>query len=96
MKKLLIIIPFAMVIMLALYLPKVYKSYKNVTNSKLLELGMDKAEVIRIMGLPDSQGISYFNQLDSLYFYQPPFAASSGIEIIFGSDGKVTKIIPYE
>jgi hypothetical protein len=45
---------------------------------------------------PDSKRISYFNEIDSLYFYQPPFGASSGIEIIFGSDEKVEKVLLYE
>lgn len=93
MKKLLMIISLGLMILLIVYLPKIHRSNKNVKNSKKIELGMNKSEVIRIMGLPDSKGISYFDQSDSLYFYQPPFAASTGIEIIFGSVEKVKEII---
>lgn len=85
-----------MLLSIFLLAPKVYRAQKNVQNSREIKLGMEKEEVLNIMGEPDRRRISYFNEVDSLYFYQPPFGASSGIEIIFGSDEKVNKVLYYE
>jgi hypothetical protein len=52
--------------------------------------------IVWVLGEPDSRRLSYFEESDSLYYYQPPFGASSGIEFIIGPDGKVNKILPYE
>lgn len=96
MKYILIVLTIIFILALVWWIPKVYQTRKNVQNSKELTLGMDKVEVLHIMGTPDRRRISYFNKSDSLYFYQPPFGASSGIEIIFNSEGKVKQILPYE
>ena len=96
MKRILIFISLCILLSILVLGPKIYRSQKNVKNSKEIKLGMGKDEVLKIMGKPDSKRISYFNEIDSLYFYQPPFGASSGIEIIFGSDEKVQKILLYE
>ena len=58
---------------------------------------MSKQEVIEIMGKPDDKEISYHNYVDSMYYYEPPFAASDGIYIQFDySTGKVNRIVPFE
>jgi len=49
------------------------------------------------MGIPDGKQLSYFNSVDTMYYYEPPFGASSGIHIQFSdSSGVVNHIIPYE
>jgi len=49
------------------------------------------------MGVPDSKQLSYFNNVDTMYYYEPPFGVSSGIYIQFSdSSGIVNHIIPYE
>ena len=58
---------------------------------------MSKHEVIQIMGKPDNKRISFFNSVDTMYCYQPPFAASSGIYIQFDyRTNKVNRIILNE
>jgi len=58
---------------------------------------MTKKEVLKIMGTPDSKQLSYFNSVDTMYYYEPPVGASSGIHIQFSdSNGVVNHIIPYE
>lgn len=96
MKRILIFISLGILLSILMLAPRVYRTQKNVQNSKEIKLGMEKEEVLSIMGEPDSRRISYFDEVDSLYFYQPPFGASSGIEIIFGSDEKVNKVMYYE
>jgi outer membrane protein assembly factor BamE (lipoprotein component of BamABCDE complex) len=96
MKRILLFISLGILLCILMIAPKVYRTLKNVQNSKEIKLGMEKEEVLNIMGEPDSRRISYFDEFDSLYFYQPPFGASSGIEIIFGSDKKVNKVLYYE
>lgn len=96
MKRILLFISLAILLIILMLAPRVYRTQKNVQNSKEIKLGMEKEEVLKIMGEPDSRRISYFNEVDSLYYYQPPFGASSGIEIIFGSDEKVNKVMYYE
>lgn len=96
MKRILLFISLAILLIILMLAPRVYRTQKNVQNSKEIKLGMEKEEVLKIMGEPDSRRISYFNEVDSLYYYQPPFGASSGIEIIFGSNEKVNKVMYYE
>lgn len=96
MKRILLFISLAILLIILMLAPRVYRTQKNVQHSKEIKLGMEKEEVLKIMGEPDSRRISYFNEVDSLYYYQPPFGASSGIEIIFGSDEKVNKVMYYE
>lgn len=96
MKRILLFITLGILLCILMIAPKVYRTLKNVQNSKEIKLGMEKKEVLNIMGEPDGRRISYFDEVDSLYFYQPPFGASSGIEIIFGRDEKVSKVLHYE
>ena len=78
------------------YTPSARKAKQNVTNSLKIEVGMSKQEVIQIMGNPDDKQISYHNSVDTMYYYEPPFAASEGIYIQFDfSTGKVNKILLY-
>lgn len=57
---------------------------------------MEKYKVVEIMGPPDARNGYDENNLDSSYFYQPPFAASSGIIISFDSTSKVNAIENFE
>ena len=66
------------------------KAKENVANSLKIEIGMPKQEAINIMGEPDNKRISFHNEVDSLYYYEPPFGASSGIYIQF--DSKTNKV----
>lgn len=73
------------------------KAKQNVNNIEKVKIGMTKAEVINVMGTPNAKQMSFFNSNDSVYFYKPPFGASSGIYIQFeDSSDVVNQIIPYE
>jgi len=77
--------------------PSARKAKQNVVNSLKIEVGMSKHEVIQIMGKPDNKRFSFFNSVDTMYCYQPPVAASSGIYIQFDyGTNKVNKIILNE
>ena len=76
--------------------PKAFKARNNVENSKKIIVGMKKAEVLKIMGVPDAKRLSFESSIDSMYYYEPPFAASEGIYIQFDSVEKVNKIFPFE
>ena len=79
------------------YSPRARKTKQNVTNSLKIEIEMSKDEVIQIMGNPDNKGISYFNKVDTIYFYEPPFGASDGIYIQFDfSTGNVNRIVLWQ
>lgn len=70
---------------------------QNVENSQKVEIGMNINEVLIIMGEPDERIISFFNEKDSMLYYEPPFGASSGIYFQFENENRlVTRIIPYE
>lgn len=73
------------------------KAEQNVVNSEKITIGMTKKKVLEIMGVPDIRRLSYFNNKDTIYYYEPPFGASSGIYIQFiDSSGIVNHIIPFE
>ena len=73
------------------------KAKQNANNIEQVKIGMTKSVVIDIMGNPDAKQMSFFNSIDSIYFYKPPFGASSGIYIQFeDTSGVVNQIIPYE
>ena len=77
--------------------PSARKAKQNVINSLKIEIGMSKHEVIQTMGKPDNKRISYFNSTDTMYYYQPPFAAASGIYIQFDfNTNKVNRVIRNE
>jgi len=79
------------------FTPSANKAKQNVLNSEKIEVDMTKEEVLQIMGKPDSKQLSFFNNVDTMYYYEPPFGASSGIYIQFSdSGGIVNQIIPYE
>jgi hypothetical protein len=44
------------------------------------------------MGQPNSKYIARSIDGDSIYYYRPPFAASSGIEVEFDNHGNVSNI----
>jgi hypothetical protein len=92
-----IIIIVAIFIVFICYSPSANKAKQNVINSERVKIGMSKFAVLQIMGEPDAKRISFFNATDTMYYYEPPFAASEGIYIQFeDSSGKVNQIIPYE
>lgn len=99
-KRILLIIIVAIVlvfIILVRFIPNANKAKQNMLNSEKITIGMTKKEVLEIMGVPDSKQLSYFNNVDTTYYYEPPFGASSGIYIQFSdSSGVVNHIIPYE
>ena len=67
---------------------------KNVLNSKKLKIGIKIEDVILIMGKPQKMEYRQEEQ-DSILFYTPPFAASSGIDLII-KNGTLTQVIEYE
>ncbi len=71
-------------------------SYRNVENSKRIVKGMGLDEVIRIMGEPNATYPGYFDKRQTIYYYEPPFASSAGIEIYIDSTKTVNHIIPFE
>lgn len=84
-------------IALTRFTPNSRKAKQNVLNSKKIEIGMTKENVLEIMGVPDSKNLSFFNDVDTMYYYEPPFGSSSGIFFQFDdSNGVISRIIPYE
>ena len=82
------------VVWLAVLSPTARKAHSNVENSQSLENGMSTSEMLKIMGEPKS--IKYRADFrDSVFLYQPPFSASSGIEILIQNDS-IYKINYYE
>ncbi len=73
--------------------PSARKAKQNVINSLTIEIGMSKHVVIQIMGKPDDKRISYFNTVDTMYCYKPPFASSEGIYIQFDFSTIVASIM---
>lgn len=57
---------------------------------------MGKIDVIRIMGIPNNKRVSFLNNTDSMYYYEPPFGASEGIYVQFDSIGIVNRIVDFE
>jgi hypothetical protein len=53
-----------------------------------------KDKMIEIMGKPEDIYTSYFDSKDTIYYYEPFFIASDGIEIYIG-DNRIKRIIPY-
>lgn len=78
------------------FTPSALKAKKNVENLKQIKIGMSKENVLSIMGVPDNKRISFLNQTDSMYYYEPPFGASEGIYIQFDTKNKVNKVVDYE
>ena len=99
-RRILLIIIVAIVlvfIILLRFTPSANKAKQNVLNSEKITIGMTKKEVLEIMGVPESKQLSYFNNVDTTYYYEPPFGASSGIYIQFSDSSEVVNhIIPYE
>jgi len=92
-----ITIIFSITYLFLYHTPSARNAKQNVANSLKIEVGMSKHEVIQIMGKPYNKRISFFNFVDTMYFYQPPFAAASGIYIQFDFDtNKVNRIILNE
>jgi hypothetical protein len=84
-------------IVLVRFTPSANQAKLNVLNSQNITIGMEKKDVIKIMGLPDVKRLSFFNNVDTMYYYQSPFGASSGIYIQFSDSSEVVnQIIPYE
>ena len=79
-------------ILISLFAIKQNQGKINASNFSQLSIGMAKAEVLEIMGSPDSKNKGRSVSADSIYFYQPPFASSSGLEIEFDSLEKVINL----
>ena len=75
--------------------PQAQEAWENVSNSEKLQLGMTTSDLIKIMGEPDNLRVRENEIVDSVYYYQPPFAASSGIDIVV-KDDSIKKINYYE
>jgi hypothetical protein len=79
------------------YSPQAQIGRHNVERSKNLYVGMKKVELLQVMGKPKEINYSKYETGKAIYFYQPPFAASDGIEVYLDTaNDKVTRIIPYE
>jgi len=76
--------------------PRARKALSHVENSKKLRVGMTQKEMLKIMGRPEDVRPSYFAANEILYFYTPPFLASSGIDISVGPDSTITHIVYFE
>lgn len=83
-------------ISLYLFISKQIDGKKNESYFSKLEIGMQKEEVVKIMGKPNSKNKGRGVGTDSIYFYQPPFASSSGLEIEFDTLGIVINLISDE
>ena len=71
------------------------EAWENVSNSEKLQRGMTTSDLLRIMGEPDNLRVRENEIVDSVFYYQPPFAASSGIDIVIKND-TIKKIHHYE
>lgn len=92
-----VIVIFFVFTVLVRFISNISQAKQNVLNSGKISIGMVKNDVLEIMGIPDSKHLSYFNNVDTMYYYKPPFGASSGIYIQFSDSSKtVNLIIPYE
>lgn len=78
------------------YSPSSLKAKRNVEKIKQVYVGMEKSDMLRIMGIPDNKRLSFLNNTDSMYYYEPPFGASEGIYVQFDSIGIVNKIVDYK
>ena len=72
------------------------KAKENILNSKKIFVGMDAKEVVKIMGHPKKSYNSYSEDAKTIYFYEPPFLSSSGIEIYLDKNYKVVRVIYSE
>lgn len=75
--------------------PKAFRARENERNIEKIKLRMSLNKMLKIMGNPDEMHLSNLNDGSWVYFYQPSFASSSGIEI-YVKDNKVTKVIDSE
>lgn len=74
--------------------PSAVKGRRNAEKILLIGKGMEKQEVIEIMGNPVEK---WGNSVgDSTYYYQTPFAAASNISVSFDSAGRVMHTQPLE
>ena len=76
--------------------PGAKRSWANVENLKLVELGMKSSKVLQIMGRPDEILIASDESEKEIYYYSPPFMASDGIFIEMSHNETVDRIIGYE
>jgi hypothetical protein len=81
---------------LAYLSPSAFQARRNVENSKRIKIGMSKTEVLKIMGEPQDRRVYALKPTDSVYFYMPPFAASSGINIYFNQFDATNRIEYFE
>lgn len=92
-RKLLKIILVSLIIIQASYFGfREYDGRKNLSNIKKISTGISKEVVMELMGAPNSRYLARSIEGDSIYYYRPPFAASSGIEVEFDVNGKVSNI----
>ena len=70
-----------------------FMAYRNDTNSKKIIIGIPKVKMLEVMGDPDSKFYSTLKSGQEVYFYEPPFAASEGINIYIDTlSDKVVRI----
>jgi hypothetical protein len=100
MKNRIIILPFLTIILVLFLLLFLFnpircndsykKGKKNYHNSKKIHVGMNKKEVIAIMGLPDtivSGSLYVFPNNFRIYEYSNRFGSSDDIHIVIDSNG---------
>lgn len=93
----LVVLSYFMFLAYSFFSPREILSKMNVENLEKIEIGMEKEQVVEIMGEPDSVYTSYYNNKDIVYYYRPPIMASDGIEIhIDDSTNKVRTVVPYQ
>lgn len=96
MKKTLSFIIFSIIAVLIYFGYKQFLAYKNVKNSKEINIGIPKEEMLKIMGEPKAIHKAYLDSTQIIYFYEPPFAASEGIDIYIDSTNRVSRITYFE
>ena len=74
--------------------PRAFKARRNVSNTKNIQIGMNRETMLEFMGALNNTYPSYYDNNDTIYFYEPPFMASDGIEIYIG-DNRIKRIVPY-
>jgi hypothetical protein len=76
-----------------LWSPYGRRTQRNADNVDKVAVGMSLNDAVTIMGKPDTVFSSYYNDGSTIYQYEPPFAASDGIDIYVDSTFTVRRIV---
>lgn len=76
--------------------PEAKQCLINVKNSEKLHVGMNLSDALVIMGKPNNIQYATFDSKIRVYYYKPPFMASSGIRFEVDTNYKLISIERFE